>query len=318
MPVRVVQTDNASPDVNASRVMHGKVPAPTNSTIENVNSARQVHECHKFLVLTTQRSGSTWFCEALGHQTEVHCPPLEGEMLIQYSFKSFENVSIEEWTRAADEAFNRVCREAEQQGKDIAGFKLMYDQVKGPFRTLNGAKLPEQWFFDYLVKHRVRIVHLVREAAILHLASDFHTHVNSQTLQFADTFASHHTADKKDAEARKKVKKMRFRRSDLPRLKRLEKEHRQWLLLLKATGLPYQYLSYEDLMSFRRDTVVHMVLQFLGVKNMISYPRLQGSLLRTHKSYCEDRIADWDQVKPLLNGTMSLRACNMLSAQKDL
>ena len=29
--------------------------------------------CNKFIVLTTQRSGSTWFCEALGHQPEVFC-----------------------------------------------------------------------------------------------------------------------------------------------------------------------------------------------------------------------------------------------------
>ena len=38
------------------------------------------------------------------------------------------------------------------------------------------------------------------------------------------------------------------------------KKHKHWLDFLQQTGLPYQYLSYDDLMSSRRDIFVHMVL----------------------------------------------------------
>ena len=55
----------------------------------------------------------------------------------------------------------------------IAGFKLMYDQVKGPGRTVNGTNLPDGWFQEYLKARKVRIVHLVREGVILHMASDY-------------------------------------------------------------------------------------------------------------------------------------------------
>ena len=131
--------------------------------------------CTKFLVFTTQRSGSTWFCEALGRQREVYCPEMS-ELLIEFSRKPYRNVSAdsaEEWTRAVDAAFARVCSSAKQQGKQIAGFKLMYDQVKGPFQRMDNVTLPDAWFKNYLLKSQIRIIHLVREAVILRLASNF-------------------------------------------------------------------------------------------------------------------------------------------------
>eukprot|EP00435_Cladocopium_sp_Y103_P015718 s3252_g3.t2 len=264
-------------------------------TEEHVPTEKPRANCTKFILFTTQRSGSTWFCEALGHQREVYCPEMS-ELLIGFSGKLYRDVSAksaEEWTRAADDAFARVCADAEQQGKRIAGFKLMYDQVKGPFQTVESIKLPEAWFKNYLLKSQVRIVHLVREAVILRLASNFQTGVNVK-------------------------RKLKFYKANMTSLKNFEKEHRQWFQLLKRSGLPYHYLSYEDLVSFRHDAVVHMVLQFLGVKNTISYSRLQGAFLRIHDAACENRIAHWNEVKELLKGTMSLRACNMLSAGEEL
>ena len=116
-----------------------------------------------------------WSCEALGRQREVYCPEMS-ELLIEFSRKPYRNVSAdsaEEWTRAADAAFARVCSSAKQQGKQIAGFKLMYDQVKGPFQRMDNVTLPDAWFKNYLLKSRIRIIHLVREAVILRLASNF-------------------------------------------------------------------------------------------------------------------------------------------------
>ena len=131
-------------------------------------------ECTKFVVLTTQRSASTAFCENLCNHPEVYCP--QSELFLDFSFRQYkEFVSPDEWTRAADAAFARVCSDAEQQGKYIAGFQLMYNQVKGPFETMDNVKLPEAWFQKYLLKSQVRIIHLVREGVILRLASTYQT-----------------------------------------------------------------------------------------------------------------------------------------------
>ena len=51
----------------------------------------------------------------------------------------------------------------------------MYNQVKGPFETMDNVKLPEAWFQKYLLKSQVRIIHLVREGVILRLASTYQT-----------------------------------------------------------------------------------------------------------------------------------------------
>lgn len=271
--------------------------------------------CTKFIVLTTQRSRSTWFSEALGNQPEVFCPTAS-ESLITFSKRSYkEQISPEEWAHAADHAFDAVCKEAQKHGKKIAGFKLMYDQVKGPGQVINGTHLPDGWFQEYLHTRKVRIVHLVREAVILNLASSFQTAANAKQLNLNGS-NTHHTADPKSVAARGHTEKFPFTDQHLPLLHAKEREHVHWLHFLRRTGLPYHYLSYEDLMSHRRDILVHMALQFLGVRNLVSYPKLHGGFLRIHKFDCEGRIANFKKVKRLLHGTMSARACRIL-ALKD-
>ena len=59
------------------------------------------------------------------------------------------------------------------------------------------------------------------------------------------------------------------------------------------------------------------MLQFLGVKDIVSYPKLQGLLLRIHRVTCEDRIADFNTVKQLIRGTMFDRACEILCRRQQ-
>ena len=141
----------------------------------------------------------------------------------------------------------------------IAGFKLMYNQVKGPGKTANGTNLPDGWFQEYLKASMVGIVHLVREAVILHMASDYQTAVDVKQLHLNAT-NSHHTTDANSAAARRNATMFRLTAGHLPLLQSREKKHKHWLDFLQQTGLPYQYLSYDDLMSSRRDIFVHMVL----------------------------------------------------------
>ena len=127
----------------------------------------------------------------------------------------------------------------------------------------------------------------------------------------------HITMDPKSVATRGRTEKFPFTDQHLPLLHAKEREHVQWLHFLQRTGLPYHYLSSEDLMSRRRDILVHMVLQFLGVTNMVSYPKLHGGFLRIHKFDCESRIANFKKVKWLLHGTMSARACRILALKDE-
>ena len=54
-----------------------------------------------------------------------------------------EQVSAKNWTKSADKAFDAAWKEARKEGNMIAGFKLMYAQVKGPGKTVNGKNLPD-------------------------------------------------------------------------------------------------------------------------------------------------------------------------------
>jgi len=91
----------------------------------------------KYILLSTQRSGSTWTCGLLDQQDGLACgvpfndlatKVKKSELLIKYSFKTSKGtISTVKWStykRDLDAAFNNVCRE---NPATSIGFKLMYD-----------------------------------------------------------------------------------------------------------------------------------------------------------------------------------------------
>ena len=215
------------------------------------------------------------------------------------------------FSRKLDQIFRPSVRHSLQtmkEGKMIAGFKLMYNQVKGPGKTVNGTNLPDGWFQEYLKARMVGIVHLVREAVILHMASDYQTAVDVKQLHLNAT-NSHHTTDANSAAARRNATMFRLTAGHLPLLQSREKEHKHWLDFLQQTGLPYQYLSYDDLMSSRRDIFVHMVLhvaisgcQGYGVIPKTARPASsdsQSHLWRSNSRFQRSEATySWDHVWP--------------------
>ena len=139
--------------------------------------------CRPFLLLTTQRSGSTWLCQVLTAQPGVTCGSgtaqgralLPGvpnaELLIEFSYMGYRRrlhtVTWEQWERRADSAFSAVARDcANSTVRAAAGYKLMYDQVP---RQLSGSG--DAPFFDWLRRRGISVVHLERGAKILSIAS---------------------------------------------------------------------------------------------------------------------------------------------------
>ena len=129
------------------------------------------------------------------------------------------------FSRKLDQIFRPSVRHSLQtmkEGKMIAGFKLMYNQVFGPGKTVNGTNLPDGWFQEYLKARMVGIVHQ-REAVILHMASDYQTAVDVKQLHLNAT-NSHHTTDANSAAARRNATMFRLTAGHLPLLQSREKK----------------------------------------------------------------------------------------------
>eukprot|EP00438_Fugacium_kawagutii_P036441 Skav213602 [mRNA] locus=scaffold1971:57979:59001:+ [translate_table: standard] len=311
----LIQTSGTNCDFWSQSAPNVFQPELAETFSTNQSTGSSTSSCTFFVVLTTQRSGSTWFGEALGKQPEVF---FGHERLMHFSFKK-ESVPAAEWESATDKVLETICELAKQEGKQIAGFKLMYDQVKGPLQSVNNSKIRKPlllpngtWFQNYLFARKVHIIHLVREAVILHVASDIQTAMDIKKLNLTGN-QTHHATDPQIAAARMKAEKIHITKRHLDKLNILEAQHFAWLHYVQRSGLPYLYVSYEDLLSYRRDTLFHMALQFLGVKDLKNYPPLQSTFQQLHPSPCEDRIADFVEVQRMINGTMSDRACRMLS-----
>ena len=186
----------------------------------------------------------------------------------------------------------------------------MYNQVKGPFQTVEKIKFPEAWFKNYLLRSEVRIIHLVREAVILRLASPFRTTpVENEQPEAPEALEIvENTMDPPDI-SDVPTQKFHFQKRHLLKVLQWEMEHRHWLRLLMNSHLPYQYVRFEDFIS-RRDLLLYLVWQFLGT-SQIPHPLSE----ELHLDSCENEIENWNETKSLLNGTMSLQACNILSMQ---
>eukprot|EP00438_Fugacium_kawagutii_P034702 Skav231173 [mRNA] locus=scaffold3252:341411:342511:- [translate_table: standard] len=276
---------------------------------DTVQQSEQSSDCIKFAVFSTQRSGSGFLIDALNHQPEVFCGD---EFVRDFSHQPEAEVSAN-WMDEVDRIFDRVCKDAQSQGKKIAGFKIMYSHVRGKRHKVDGVDLPREWFKDYLQKRHVRILHLVREAAILTMSSMKLLTRNKNAFHLAkkDTF---HTNNSTIATATMNSStKLSFGKNSLKQLRKEEHELLAWTAFLPHLGLPYHYVRYEDLTSTSQDVFVYMMLQFLGVKDRVSYPKFQSQYYLSHHARCEDRIHNFeDEVKLLIRGTMSERACAML------
>lgn len=125
----------------------------------------------RFLLFSTQRSGSTWLCSLLNAQDGAMCgiPKLRYELMMEYSgLRAAHKVfSQTQWEKDADKYFQRLRDAQNQSGSRLSnkqsaiGFKLQYDQVAPDHER----------FVDYLQRNNIAIIHLVREASILILAS---------------------------------------------------------------------------------------------------------------------------------------------------
>jgi LPS sulfotransferase NodH len=238
-----------------------------------------------FVVLSTQRSGSTWVVDMLESHPRVVAyselfmhggkgkPKWGGEKDLPYwqtyaSGRSRVTKPYLLW-RYLDQAFR------ERDGIDAIGFKLMYSQLTRISRPL----MPMLWL------KRVRIIHLVRRNALDVVLSKEAGAARGGRL---------HARDGND------VEEVRLNLDTQTLLRRMTLHERAVAgarVRFKKVGLPYTEVVYEDLAE--DESGFAQLFEFLGVDPA----PVSSSLQKLNPTSHEELIENYGEVRAALDGT---------------
>jgi len=275
----------------------------------------------RYLLFTTQRSGSTWVCDVLHrqngidcgvanpqHETSEHYPSHISEMMIEYSYMKhslvngfdYSTITWDKWRADCEAAFARLEREAADDAVGV-GFKLMYDQV--PPRL-------ESAFVSWLAQANVTVVHLVREATALKVASSFQT--TSGAMHSRNATAA---AEQQKSTPLLSVPFATFKKKVDASIAIAQR----WSSGLRyAVGVRYYYVSYESMLGPAAENYLRSVIAFVISSNVdvdLRRVSMESELHSLHKISCCHRLAPslYDKMRSsFLPSSPLLQACSML------
>jgi LPS sulfotransferase NodH len=242
----------------------------------------------RFVVLSTQRSGSTWVVDMLTSHPRVVAyselfmhggegtPKWGAEQDLPYwqtyiRDKSGRRPARPYWLwRYLGEAFE------EREGIDAIGFKLMYSQLTNIVKPL----MPALWL------KRVRIIHLIRRNALDVVLSKEAGAARQGVL---------HAREGEEVEA------VRVRLSTDSLMRRLTLHERAIAgarVRFQKVGLPYREVVYEDLVADEQDGFASL-FEFLGVEPT----PVTSSLQKVNPTAHEELIENYGEVREALEGT---------------
>ncbi len=227
-----------------------------------------------FVVLSTQRSGSTLLRTALDSHPEISC---RGELFLPSHSQgdSFRDFVSEKKLSQISELFHRrrlvysyLDRVYDDTLVGARGFKIMYGQMGyRPYRF--------PMVFDYIRDYGVRIIHLVRENTLDTCIS----------RQFARTSKTYHAVEQYQP---------RPQTVNIPTLilemKKVEREKIRWRSAVK--GLPCLDQTYEDFINSRSESS-RRILEFLGVESAIE---LVSPLKRLSGAHLNERVLNYEEM----------------------
>jgi LPS sulfotransferase NodH len=237
----------------------------------------------KFVVLTSNRSGSEWVISTLSSLPNV-CA--QGELFLPRKRKTERKWDsdfahpryVETRTKGLPfrpfSVFSYLDNLYAQPGK--VGFKLMYAQL---------GSYPE--ILPYLLRHRVHVIHLVRRNHLDVLLS----YAVKARLGKAHLVSGQSAPDKLQVELETKTL--------VNKLERLEKFHNWARRLLRWTGLPALEIVYEDLL--RDQSNFQRIWDFLSIPPDQRSP--QSTLVKIRKGGHREVIINYDEVKQSLVNT---------------
>jgi LPS sulfotransferase NodH len=242
----------------------------------------------RFVVLSTQRSGSTWVVDMLNSHPGV----VTYSELFMHGGEGAPNWGAEKdipyWqTFTREEGGGRLARSfklwrylgrvyEERPGIEAIGFKLMYSQLTRVARPL----MPALWL------RRARIIHLLRRNALDVVLSKEAGEARRGVLHA-------HSGERVEAV------RIRLRTDDL--LDRMVAHDRQIegaRVRFKHVGVPYREVVYEDLVANEKEGF-DSLFRFLGVEPQ----PVASSLRKVNPTSHEELIENYDEVRDALAGT---------------
>lgn len=247
----------------------------------------------KFVILTTNRSGSTWLMSTLSNLPRVTS---QGELFLprrrssqkrwdsDFAIPRFVEVKSEVWRFRPFSVFSYLNTLYNRPG--TVGFKLMYAQL-GLF--------PE--ILAYLVWHRVRVVHLIRRN---HLDVVLSYAVKAK-IGRAHLLSGQSAPDDMSVELNTEdlIKQIAW----------LQKKQSIARKFLRWSRLPQLEIIYEDLVHDRDH--FRLILDFLSINFKEAIPASTVVKI-TNKKHCE-MIRNYERVKAVLANS---RFCELLDENK--
>ena len=244
-----------------------------------------------FVVVTTQRSGSTWLIDKLNSHpkitafegvfmlnSEVGSVTKHGEKgLVKWNTHRLNNKSgINLRPASIYKYLSELYSPSDKSASESRGFKLMYNELM---------RYPE--IFAFLVRRRIHIVHLYRE-------NIFDVIISNHVLKQSGT------AHYEDESSRPTGTKIHV---DLRTLK--SRMYKRWFgfkvicFLLRSLPSSYHSVSYESLC--QDEAAFNKIIQFLGYSD--EDVALKSSLVKINRSSYEDTVVNFDEVKRVIGST---------------
>jgi hypothetical protein len=241
-----------------------------------------------FILLSTQRSGSTWVIDMLNSHPRITA---YGELLLEDGrgkryggeldlefFDEFLEVRIgQQRNESSREILFQYLNKVYEPSEDLQalGFKLMYGQF-GAYPDLK----------DYLIGNEIAIVHLIRVNLLDIL-------ISKETAVRRNVF--HYPAEERPQEVKVRLDPGQI----LTRLEEQEREVERVKKRFTAFGIPYREIFYEELAADAAKFID--VLEFLGVRPL-SFS-LRSRLRRMNVLSQSELVSNYAEVKAVLAGS---------------
>merc|ERR1712228_507943 len=79
-----------------------------------------------------------------------------------------------------------------------------------------------------------------------------------------------------------------------------------------SSGVLYHRLAYEQLIGPWREYYLGLAMHFVGGSSVATFPASKGTMQPIHAQTCGARLANFEQLRRLIDGTRSALACDML------
>lgn len=234
----------------------------------------------KFVVLSTQRSGSTFLATSLSSHPRIHCyeeiflcTNHDPETYLTYRTASLNRrlAHLFQRKQLIDEYLLDLYTANEHSG-DAVGFKLMYPQIR---------QLPE--IVAWIKEHNIKVIHLIRQNTLKVIVS--HQAAKKRKLYHLTQPLTH--ISKVHLTPRKVKSSLVYLTQQVQKYRRIFADN------------PYLEVAYESFVA-HQNYETQRILQFLRIEPFVP---LTSPLVKINPDSLSDLIENYEEIARTLHGT---------------